>query len=157
MTTNFHNFNKENFSNLLLLAVSNSYFLFNACQYKQLDGLAMGNPLAPALANVFLCHLESIIFTSCPSDIRPKFYRRYLDDTFAVFDSEEHADRFCEFINSIHNNISFTIEKQINSKLTFLDLNTENTSGSFSFSVFRKATFTGLGMNFLSYCPLIYN
>ena len=26
MTTNFHNFNKENFSNLLLLAVSNSYF-----------------------------------------------------------------------------------------------------------------------------------
>ena len=31
MKTNFHNFNKENFSNLLLLAVSNSYFLFNAC------------------------------------------------------------------------------------------------------------------------------
>ena len=71
MTTNLHNFNKENFSNLLLLAVSNSFFLFNACLYKLLDGLAMGNPLRPALANVFLCHLESIIFTSCPSDIRP--------------------------------------------------------------------------------------
>ena len=136
MTNNFPNFNKENFSNLLLLAVSNSYFLFNACLYKQLDGLAMGNPLAPALANVFLCHLESIIFTSCPSDNRPKFYRRYLDDTFAVFDTEEHADRFCEFINSIHNNISFTMEKQINSKLSFSDLNIENISGSFSSSVF---------------------
>ena len=48
------------------------------------------------------------------------------------------------------------MEKQINSKLSFLDLNIENTSGSFSFSVFRKATFTGLGMNYLSYCPLIY-
>ena len=48
------------------------------------------------------------------------------------------------------------MEKQINSKLSFLDLNIENTSGSFSSSVFRIATFTGLGMNFLSYCPLIY-
>ena len=73
-----------------------------------------------------------------------------------LFDTEEHADRFCEFINSIHNNISFTMEKQINSKLSFLDLNIENTSGSFSSSIFRKATFTGLGMNFLSYCHLIY-
>ena len=115
----------------------------------------MGNPLAPALANVFLCHLESIIFTSCPSDIRPKFYHRYLDDTFAVFDTEEHADRFCEFLNCIHNNISFTTKKKNNSKLSFLDLNIENTSGSFSSSVFRKATFTGLEMNFLNYCPLI--
>ena len=81
------------------------------------------NPLSPAIANVFLCHIESSIFTSCPSDIRPKFYRRYLDDTFAAFDNEEHADRFSEFINSLHNNISFTMEKQINSKLSFLDLN----------------------------------
>ena len=52
MTTDLHTFNKENFSNLLLLAVSNSYFLFNACLYKQLYGLAMGNPLTSALASV---------------------------------------------------------------------------------------------------------
>ena len=44
------------------------------------------------------------------------------------------------------------MKKQINSKLSFLDLNIDNTSGSFS-SVFRKAT---LGMNFLSYCPSTY-
>ena len=49
------------------------------------------------------------------------------------------------------------MEKQTNRKLSFLDLNIDNTSGSFSSSVFRKSTFTGLGMNFLSYCPLIYN
>ena len=48
------------------------------------------------------------------------------------------------------------MEKQINSKLSFLDLNIQNTSGSFSSSVFLKATFTGLGLNFLSYCPIIY-
>ena len=100
---------------------------------------------------------QSILYlTSCPNDIRPKFYRRCLDYTFALFDTEEHADRFCEFINNIHNNISFTMDKQINSKRSFLDLNIDNTSGSFSSSVFRKATFTGLGMYFLSYCPLIY-
>ena len=67
--------------------------------------------MVPALAKDFLCQLESIIFTSCPSDIRPKFYLWYLDNIFAIFDTEEHADRLCEFINGIHNNISFSTEK----------------------------------------------
>ena len=49
------------------------------------------------------------------------------------------------------------MEKQIIIKLSFIDLNVDNTSGSFSSSVFRKATFTGLGINFLSYCSYKIN
>ena len=82
----------------------------------------MGNPLALALANVFLCHIEDLIFSTCPDSYKPKFYRRYLDNTFAVFDSETQATNFFQFINSIHKNLSFTIEKQVDRKLPFLDL-----------------------------------
>ena len=37
-----------------------SYFIFNNILYKQIDVVAMGSPLGPSLANVFLAHHEFI-------------------------------------------------------------------------------------------------
>ena len=93
-----------------------TYFVFNNYLYKQKRGQAMGNPLAPALANVFLCHIEDPISSTCPDSYIPEFYRRYLDDTFALFDSETQATNFFQFINTVHKNLSFTIEAQVNDK-----------------------------------------
>ena len=45
---------------LLKLAITESYFIFDNKLYKQIDGLAMGSPLDPTLVNVFLCHYEKI-------------------------------------------------------------------------------------------------
>ena len=156
LSSTFHNFDRNHFCKLLHSAVSNTYFFFNNYLYKQKEGLAMGNPLAPALANVFLCHIEDLIFSTCPDSYKPKFYRRYLDDTFAVFDSETQATNFFQFINSIHKNLSFTIEKQVDRKLPFLDLCVANSGGVFQTSVFRKPSFTGLGLSFFSFCPYIF-
>ena len=50
--------NKEEFRNLLALATKESYFIFNEVLYKQKDGVAMGFPLGPALANAFLCFYD---------------------------------------------------------------------------------------------------
>ena len=49
----FHNFTKEDFCKLLHLAVDVTYFIFNETLYKQTDGLSMGNPIAPVMANIF--------------------------------------------------------------------------------------------------------
>ena len=57
---------------MLHSAVSNIYFFYNNYLYKQKEGLAIGNPLAPALANVFLCHIEDLIFSTCP-DLVPAY------------------------------------------------------------------------------------
>ena len=35
-----------------------SYFIFNDILYKQIDGVAMGSPLGPTLANTLLCFYE---------------------------------------------------------------------------------------------------
>ena len=53
-------------------------FLYNDRLYKQEDGVAMGSPLGPSLANVFLGHLEEHnIFTK--EEISPKLYKiRYI-------------------------------------------------------------------------------
>ena len=46
--------NKSEFENLLSLANQESYFMFNHILYKQKDGVAVGSPLGPTMANVFL-------------------------------------------------------------------------------------------------------
>ena len=46
------------FSDLLQLAVLNSFFVFNQKLYRQIEGLGMGLPLAPTLANIFMSHHE---------------------------------------------------------------------------------------------------
>ena len=49
---------KRHFKQLLTLSVRSSYFLFNDVYYKQVDGVAMGSPLGPTLANLFLVYYE---------------------------------------------------------------------------------------------------
>ena len=45
---------------LLKLATSESSFIFDSILYKQIDGVSMGSPLGPTLANAFLCHYEKL-------------------------------------------------------------------------------------------------
>ena len=45
---------------LFKLATTESSFIFDNKLYKQIDGVAMGSPLGPTLANAFVCHYEKI-------------------------------------------------------------------------------------------------
>ena len=53
------NIPKHDFRNLLNIATKESFFIFNSKYYKQVDGVAMGSPLGPASANIFMCSFES--------------------------------------------------------------------------------------------------
>ena len=50
--------NKEKFRHFSSLATKESNFIFKEVSYKQKDGVAMGSPLDPTLANAFLCFYE---------------------------------------------------------------------------------------------------
>ena len=56
--TKVNNFTKESFRFLLELATLDSFFIFDGKYYKLKDGVAVGSPLGPTLANVFLCHFK---------------------------------------------------------------------------------------------------
>ena len=152
----FHGLTKSEFKTLLELATNNSFFLFNEKYYKQIDGVAMGSPLGPTLANIFMCHYEKEWLEQCSSLHKPYFYRRYVDDTFVLFDDVNKANLFLNFLNSRHNNIKFTMEIQSDNSLSFLDSKITILDQQFHSSVFRKLTFTGLGSHFLSFAPFIY-
>ena len=85
-TDSFYGFGRINFSEFFKITGSNCYFLFNKILYKQTNGLSMDNPIAPSLDNIFLCHLETILFRNCHNSFKPIFYHRYLDDTFVIFE-----------------------------------------------------------------------
>ena len=150
------NLPKRILTKLFTIATSDSVFTFNNKIYTQVDGVAMGSPVGPSYANAFLCHYEKIWLDNCPPQFKPIFYRRYIDDTFLLFKESSHLQEFLSYMNSRHDNIKFTSEMENNSKLAFLDTIVLNENGKFSTSVYRKPTFSGLGLNFLSFCPKIF-
>ena len=85
----------------------------------------------------------------------PTFYRRYVDDIFAVFENEKQASSFFDYLNSRHPNINFTNEYGENGILPFLDISICNLN-TFEASVYHKTTYTGLLLNFKSFAPFEY-
>ena len=55
-----NNFNRNGSKKLLRMALQNNFFNFDGKIYKQTDGVAMGSPLGPSLANAFLRFHEQI-------------------------------------------------------------------------------------------------
>ena len=114
------NITKKELNKLFLFATSQTHFIFNSTFYNQIDGVAMGSPLAPVLANIFMGFHESKWLNEYNLN-KPKFYLRYVDDILAAFDNEQDSLNFLDFLNNRHPNIKFTIEKQINHSITFLE------------------------------------
>ena len=84
-TDTVEGFTKSELKQLLCLATKESYFIFNGLLYKQTDGVAMGSPLGPSLANAFLSYHDKNWLNSCPQRFKPFFYRLYVDDIFVLF------------------------------------------------------------------------
>ena len=114
------NITKKELNKLFLFATSQTHFIFNSTFYNQIDGVAMGSSLAPVLANIFMGFHESKWLNEYNLN-KPKFYLRYVDDILAAFDNEQDSLNFLDFLNNRHPNIKFTIEKQINHSITFLE------------------------------------
>ncbi len=69
---------KEQLIELLEVAVKDQLFQFDGELYEQIDGVALGSPLGPLLANTFMCSLEEKLQEDGQM---PSYYKRYVDDT----------------------------------------------------------------------------
>jgi len=148
----FKNFpvNKLTFKKLMILACKDILFSFNNKLYEQHDGMCMGSNLGPTMAGFAMHMVESQYNT------RPLFYKRYVDDIFAIFDSPEDAENFHQYINTLHTNIKFTKEDQLNDKLIFLDVEIEKNGNRFNTRWHMKKTNTGTYLHKTAYSPDVY-
>ena len=80
-------------------------------------------------------------------------YYRYVDDTFCLFKNEKNADSFLIKLNSMHPSLKFTVEKESNHQLAFLDVFVHKNSTAFLTSVYRKPNFSGLYTRWDSFGP----
>ena len=107
-------------------------------------------------ANIFLSFHEKYWLADCPSNFKPLFYRRYVDDCFLIFRSRDHVLPFLSYLKSKHSNIQFTHELENNYSLPILDVNVMRSNRSFTTSVHHKCTPTGSFTNFDSFIPMMY-
>ena len=80
------------------------FFQFNGQLYEQTDGVALGCPLGPLMANVFMCHLEEKLTRD---DLMPHLYKRYVDNTLARMPSAAAAVGFLATLNSLQSSLNF--------------------------------------------------
>ena len=91
------NITKKELKKVFLFATSQAHFIFNSKFYNQIDGVAMGSPLAPVLANIFMVFYGSKWLNEYNLN-KPKFYLRYVDDILAAFDKVQDSLNFLNFL-----------------------------------------------------------
>ena len=135
--------NRDQMRKLLNLAVRDIPFRFFNDQYCQVDGVAMGSPLAPILADLFMTKMEQKLNRF--STNQHKIWLRYVDDVFCVFEiNVENIHAFLERINKWHPNLRFTIELEQNKQLPFLDVTVIRENNQHTTTLYRKPTHTDL-------------
>ena len=119
-TTEWNGLNKSRLLKLLSWSTKNTTFQFNNKFYKQLDGVAMGSPIGPLLADVLMNYVIDKAIERTPLDYQPKFFCRYVDDCFATFTNTSSIEIFLRNLNSVHSQIQFTKEVESHNSLAFL-------------------------------------
>ncbi|CAF4824088.1 unnamed protein product, partial [Rotaria magnacalcarata] len=130
---------------LLNLSIRDAPFRFQNKIYKQIDGVAMGNPLAPIIADLWMQKIEEKLNRYTTN--KPMIWLRYVDDIFCVFTiSKEKIFEFRTRINKWHKNLHFTLKLESDNSIAFLDVLVTQEQDKLTTSLYRKPTHAGLYM-----------
>jgi predicted GIY-YIG superfamily endonuclease len=145
----YHDLERDDLKILLTICTQESHFQFDGVYYEQIDGVAMGSPLGPLFANVFMDEFEHKHVESL-KEIGLDTWLRYVDDVFALVNDRTSAIRILEKLNTLHRSIKFTIEHETNDGLPFLDTRVVRSADRLYTTLYHKPTFTGIYLNWTS-------
>ena len=131
---------------LLEVSLSICYFVWDNKFYQINDSGPIGLSLMVVVAEGYLQFLENkAIQIAINTNVAPKTYLRYVDDSHARFDDGNQVEEFREILNSQDPKIQYTVEHEENGSLPFLDVNViNNGEGAYEFQVYRKDAITNL-------------
>ena len=107
----------------------------------------MGSPVSSVVANIFVEDFEERAI-SMAGQLELSIWRRYVDDVFSIL-KRKNVERFLSHVNQLDEQISFTVEREEDGCLPFLDVAMERTdTGGLRTSVYQKAMHTDRVLNF---------
>ena len=112
----------------------------------------MGSPVSPLMANMFMEHLEEKLHATVPKELKPKLWKRYVNDILQVV-RKGSVEELTEFVNKLDESgsVKFMYEVEQDGKLPFLDLLLVRTrTGRLKLQIYRKPTHTDQYLNFNS-------
>lgn len=112
----------ESFKQALEIVLKNAFFQYDGKIYKQIFGLPMGSPLSSVVSDIVMEKLEQLNINKLRQrDITLQVYKRYVDDCF-VIGKEDDIEAVVSTFNSTFNSLQFTVERETDASLRFLDL-----------------------------------
>ena len=99
---------------LLEVSTKNQLFQFQGVLYEQVDGVAMGSPLGPLIANAFICNTEEQLTNQ---NKMPIFYKSYVDDTLSIMHDVQATSTFLSTLLELEND-----HGAVETSFTFLSL-----------------------------------
>ncbi|XP_066926567.1 uncharacterized protein [Clytia hemisphaerica] len=146
---------------LILLVLRSNVFRFGSNIYHQIKGTAMGTPMAPNYANLFMASLETKMLDEYYelTKLRPLVWYRYIDDIFFIWThGNESLNQFIDFCNNFSKNrkMKSTIQyetHQSTDSVNFLDVEVRFRDSTIQTSVYSKATDAHLYLNAKSCHP----
>ena len=138
---------------LLGLCLRSTYFTFKGKFYEQVEGAAMGSPISPIVANLYMEDFEIRAIQSSPNP--SLLWRRFVDDTFVIM-KKCHREEFMKHLNSVDKNIQFTAEEPgPEGTLPFLDILIKpDQGGRLHTTVYKKPTHTDQYLHWDSLYPI---
>ena len=144
------NIKRSEMKELLLLCTKNVHFTFNNDIYQQCDGVAMGSPLEPVIAGIFMVELERTLLARLTEYMTP--WKRYVGNTIATIQLTS-IDHVLMIFNTFHKNIKFTYELEINKKISFLDVLLIRRNDTMETTIYRISTNSGVYLQWDSFAP----
>ncbi|XP_075160530.1 uncharacterized protein LOC142233476 [Haematobia irritans] len=146
---------KTQFLNILQFCLNdNNYFNYNNTIYNQIYGMPMGNPLSPTIADIVLdTLLEQVLNDLEKKNIKIKLITKYVDDLFAII-SKKDEEIILKTFNQYHNKLQFTMEKETNNCLPYLDIKVYRNNRTIVTEWYTKSIASGRILNFHSSQPI---
>jgi len=134
---------KQELVNISKIIIEQNYFKFENRYYSQENGLAMGSPTSSIFSEMYLQYIENTVVYDTLIQNNIMGYFRYVDDIFIVYDSTTtDIVKVLDSFNKLIPSIKFTMERETNNRINFLDITITKEHDKLTFDIYRKPTTT---------------
>lgn len=143
--------NRNEFIKIIKFIFETTIFSFKGVYYKQKYGTPMGSTLSPIIAQFVV----DLVLKNCLKKLPFKvpFIKKFMDDILTAV-PKNSVEESLQIINQIHDKIQFTLEKETNGSIPFLDVLVIREGNILITDWYRKPMSSGRYIHWQSYQPI---